>query len=204
MKIDDYTKVSHKRYSNITATSDNKKIKYLKKLITRTLLSIILVLSISIFIKIDKDNALLIDEYMFQDSLEFTKINNWYQNNIGSLIPELNNNETTLVFSSDDLKKSNYITYLDGIKFDIKKNSPISLFCGGIVVFIGEKDGYGNTLILQGNDGIDYWYGGITNLNVNLYDYLEKDTLIGETGDNYLYLILQKDGKFISYDEYIK
>jgi len=145
----------------------------------------------------------LIDEYIFKDSIEFTKINNWYQENIGKIIPELNDN-TSLVFSSEDLKKNKYSSYLDGIKFDIEKNSPVSLLSGGVVVFIGEKEDYGNTLILQGNDGIDYWYGGITNLNVNLYDYLEKDTLIGETKDNCLYLVLQKDGKYISYEEYIK
>lgn len=204
MNIDDYTKVTHKRYSDNTDNNEDKKIKYFKNLITRVLLSIILVLSASIFIKIDNDNMLLIDKYIFKDSLEFTKINKWYKDNVGKIIPELNNTNTSLVFSSDNLQKSNYSNYLDGVKFDIEKNSPISILNGGIVVFIGEKEEYGNTLILQGNDGIDYWYGGITNLNVNLYDYLEKDTLIGETKNNYLYLVLQKDGDYIEYEEYIK
>ncbi|MBE6156735.1 MAG: M23 family metallopeptidase [Firmicutes bacterium] len=203
MNIDDYTKVTHKRFSIDDRESEEKKIKYLKNLITRTLLSIILVLSVSIFIKIDSNNVLLIDEYVFQDSLEFTKINNWYQDNVGKIIPNLNTN-TTLVFNSDELKNSVYSDYLDGVKIEVDKSSPISLLSGGIVVFIGEKEGYGNTLILQGNDGIDYWYGNITNLNVNLYDYLEKDTLIGESENNYLYLVLQKDGNYIGYEEYLK
>ena len=72
------------------------------------------------------------------------------------------------------------------------------------MVFIGEKSSYGNTLIIQGNDGIDYWYGGITNTSVNLYDYLEKDTLVGEAKENYIYLVLQKDREFLNYEEYIK
>ena len=41
-KIDDYTKISHKSYSSKTTDLSNKKIKYLKNLITRSLLSIIL------------------------------------------------------------------------------------------------------------------------------------------------------------------
>ena len=93
---------------------------------------------------------------------------------------------------------------MDGVRIDVDKGTPISLLNGGIVVFIGEKEGYGNTLILQGNDGVDYWYGDITNINVNLYDYLEKDTLIGESLDNYIYLVLQKEGTYISYEEYIE
>jgi len=203
MNIDDYTKVAHKKFSIDNSESEEKKIKYLKNLITRSLLSIILILSVSIFIKIDSDNTLLIDEYIFKDSIEFTKINNWYQENIGKIIPELNDN-TSLVFSSEDLIKSEYTKYNDGIKLSMDKGNPVSLINGGIVIFIGDKEEYGNTLILQGNNGIDYWYGGITNVNVNLYDYLEKDTLIGETKENYMYLVLQKDGKYINYEEYIK
>lgn len=201
MNIDEYTKIRHKRL-NIDNSKDDKKIKYLKNLISRILLSIILVISICIFIKLNDKNILLIDKYIFKDSLEFTKINNWYQDNVGKIVPELKDN-ANLVFSSEDLKKNSYTDYLDGVKFELDKNSPVSLISGGIVIFIGKKDNYGNTIIIQGNDGIDYWYGGITNSNVNLYDYLEKDTLIGETNDNYLYLILQKDGKYISYEEII-
>ncbi len=202
--MDEYTRISHKKpSSNIDNNLDDKKIKYLKNLITRLLLSVILVISICIFIKLDSNNKALIDEYIFKDSLEFTKINNWYQDNVGKIVPELNEN-TALVFSSDDLKKNAYTLYKNGVKIEVDKSSPVSLINGGIVVFIGDKEGYGNTLILQGNDGIDYWYGGITNVNVNLYDYLEKDTLIGEVQNNYIYLVMQKDGKYLSYEEYIK
>lgn len=201
MNTNDYAKITHKRVSlNIEDNKEKNKIKYLKNLVTRILLSVILVISVCIFIKIDTENVFLVEEYIFKESLEFTKINNWYQSKVGKIIPELKDN-TTLVFNSEELKKNSYSNYLDGVKININKNSPISLINGGIVVFIGEKEGYGNTLILQGNDGIDYWYGGITNLNVNLYDYLEKDTLIGEVDHEYLYLVLQKDGKYLNYEE---
>lgn len=203
MNTDELTRINHKSYINDASKNDNKKIKYLKNLITRVLLSIILILSVSIFAKISNDNILLINRYFFEDSLKFTKINNWYQNNVGKIIPQVKN-ESSLVFNSEDLKKNSYVKYLDGVKINVDKTSPISLLMGGIIVFIGEKEGYGNTLILQGNDGIDYWYGGITNLNVNLYDYLETNSLIGEAKDNYLYLVLQKDGKYIDYEEFFK
>ena len=50
MNIDEYMKISHKKYSNSNSNT-NEKVKYLKFFITRILLSIILVISISIYTK---------------------------------------------------------------------------------------------------------------------------------------------------------
>lgn len=195
MNVEEYIRKRHQ--NNV---KDNKKIKYLKFLVTRVLLSIIFIISVCIYMKIDDKNILLVEKYLFEDNLEFTKINNWYQENIGNIIPSVKEN-SNLVFSNNDIYNKDYEVYENGVKFNVQKNQPVSILNGGIVVFIGEKDNYDNTVIIQGNDGIDYWYGGISNLSVNLYDYIEKDTLIGETINDYLYLVLQKNGKFINYEE---
>ena len=73
----------------------------------------------------------------------------------------------------------------------------------GIVVFIGEKENYGNTIIIQGVDGVDIWYGNTDNTNVKLYDYVEKGSMIAMTKTEDLYLVFQKDGKFLDYKKYI-
>ena len=39
---------------------------------------------------------------------------------------------------------------------------------------------------------------------VKLYDYVEKNTYLGQTKDNYLYLVYSQDGQFIDYKEYLK
>ncbi len=201
--MEDYTKISHRRYSEQSSNISDKKIKYLRSLLTRSLLSVILVISLCIIMKVNTNSVALFKEYILTDSLEFTKINKWYQDKFGKIIPSVPDN-SDLVFSNDDLTKNKYTTYLDGVKIEVSKGSPITLLCGGIVVYLGDKEGYGNTLIIQGNDGIDYWYGGITSTSVNLYDYLEKDTLIGEAQDNFIYLVLQKDNTYLSYEEYLK
>ena len=201
---DDYTVIKHKKAS-LQSKNDisDKKIKYLKNLITRTLLSIILIISISIISKVNSDNNILLNEYIFKDSLKFTQINNWYQEKLGNILPNTKDN-SELVFGNSDLKTASYEEYLNGVKFSLTKSSPVTLLNGGIVVFIGDEEGYDKTVIIQGNDGIDYWYGGLTNININLYDYLEKDTLIGECANDYLYLVLQKGQEYLKYDEYIK
>lgn len=195
-------KINHKRNSFQNSSKEDKMIKYLRGLITRVLLSIILVISISIFIKLNASNKLYVEDYIFKDSLKFTQINKWYQNTLGKIIPD-GKGSSELVMENNDLKSLSYEKYLDGVKFNITKGSPVSLLNGGIVVFIGDKEGYDNTVIIQGNDGIDYWYGGITNTNINLYDYLEKDALIGEAQNDYLYLVLEKDKNYLSYEEYL-
>ncbi len=193
-------KISNKKHYNYSS-NDNKKIKYLKGLITRVLLSIILVISISIFLKLDSQNEVYINKYLFEDNLKFTQINKWYQDKFGSLIPKAS--DTSLMVSGESLKNNPYEKIDNGVKIKVTKGSPISLINGGIVVFIGDKD-EGHTIIIQGNDGIDYSYSGIQNENITLYDYLEKDSLIGEAKEDYIILTLKKDSVYLDYEEYLK
>ena len=69
-------------------------------------------------------------------------------------------------------------------------------------MFIGEKEGYGNTVIIQGIDGVDIWYANIENVGVKLYDYTLNGTVLGETIDDKLYLVIKKDNDFIKYEDY--
>lgn len=199
----DITKINHKRYSENTSLDNDHRIKYLKFLVTRILISLILVIGVSIFVKVNDLNKSYVQKYLFEDNLKFTEINQLYQKYFGKIIPSPIDKDE-MVFSGDDLTKKAYEKYENGIKFTISEHSPISALIGGIVVFIGEKDNYGNTVIVQGNDGVDYWYGGLTNLSVNLYDYIESNALLGETSANHLYLVLKKDNNYLNYEEYIK
>jgi stage IV sporulation protein FA len=196
LNIDDINKITHRN-------NYKKSNKYIRNLITRILISLIIFISIGIIIKIDIRNKDYINKYIYNDSIKFTKINNWYQNKFGKLIPK-NTINTELVFKNDNIYKNNYEKYYDGIKINDLKDNPVSILYGGIVVYIGNKDNYNNTVIIQGNDGIDYWYGNIENINVNLYDYLDKDTIIGNAKDDYIYLVLEKEGKYLNYEEYLK
>ena len=196
MNIDDINKITHRN-------NYKKSNKYIRNLITRILISLIIFISIGIIIKIDIRNKDYINKYIYNDSIKFTKINNWYQNKFGKLIPK-NTINTELVFKNDNIYKNNYEKYYDGIKINDLKDNPVSILYGGIVVYIGNKDNYNNTVIIQGNDGIDYWYGNIDNISINLYDYLDKDTIIGNAKGDYIYLVLEKEGKYLNYEEYLK
>ena len=72
----------------------------------------------------------------------------------------------------------------------------------GVVVFIGEKENYKNTIIVEQTNGVDVFYGNIKSNNIKLYDYVEKGELLGEVNKE-LYLVFQKNGEYLDYKKYI-
>ena len=173
--------------------------KYITSLFTRALISIILFLAISIFVNISDSNLLLFKNNVYDQTFKFTKVSNWYNKYFGSIINKPSPDK--VVSSVKELIYSEANAYLDGVKLsDVSLVYPLK---SGIVVFIGEKDGYGNTLIIQGMDGIDYWYGNVQNLSVKLYDYVESDNILGEAVDNTLYLVFMKDGSIMGYEDFL-
>ena len=107
------------------------------------------------------------------------------------------------IVMSDELVYKDKKEYLNGVSLNVGKNYNINSLCGGIVVYIGDKEKLGNTVIIQGTDGVDYWYSNIDNLSVKLYDYIEKDTLIGTSVNDNIYLTFVKNGEYINYEEFI-
>ena len=79
----------------------------------------------------------------------------------------------------------------------------IPVIKSGIVVFAGEKEGYGNTVVVQQGDGIEVWYGNIKDIKVEMYDYLKTGDILGEINGTKMYLVFTKDGKRLDYKKYI-
>lgn len=171
--------------------------------LTKFLLVIILTLITLIAIKKNIKFKELFYKYVYEDSINFAKINEYYEKIFGSYIPfEDTTNKVTPVFN----EKLTYISsnkYLDGVKLTVENNYLVPVLQSGLVVYMGEKEGYGNTVIVQGIDGIDIWYGNVTNISISLYDYIDKKSLLGTTKDDVLYLVYKKDGEILNYEEYL-
>lgn len=186
-----------KKSFNKVKISLNKK--NINKLITKFMIAIIFFLISIIFTNYSDKNLLLYKEYVFTESLPFTKIKGWYEDLFGEVLPTQDNSQT--VFNGNLVYKD-ISEYYDGEKLLVSKNTLVNNITSGVVVFSGEKDNYGNTVIIQGIDGVDIWYGNLENVSVSLYDYIESNTVIGETKDEYLYLVIKKDNDFIKYEDY--
>ncbi len=173
--------------------------KYLKNLIIRVLISIILFLGISIFVNYSDNNLLLFKNNVYDKTLKFNKISNLYNKYFGNVVNKPSPEKVVNV--SKEINYTEFNAYKDGVK--LSGVGAVYPFKSGIVVFIGNKDDYGNTIIIQGMDGIDYWYSNVEDIGIKLYDYVESDNIIANAKDNILYLVIMKDGKYLDYENYL-
>lgn len=166
------------------------------------LISIIVTLVILILIKSNNNFKTNFYKLIYNTNISFTKIKNVCNKYIGNfdIFDTIVKDETVF---NEKLTYDSIEKYLDGVKLNIGSNYLVPISESGIVVFIGEKENYGNTVIIQRIDGIDELYGNIENVNVKLYDYVSKGELLGES-NNYIYLVYKKDGNVLNYEEYIK
>ena len=192
--------IESKFLKNKEIKSKNGFVRFLNKLS----ISILLLLALLIILKKNPNLKTTIKEKVFNNNISFAKINKWYKEKFGSILPIDNivPEDTVSVFN-EELKYKSDSLYKDGAKLIVDDNYLVPSLQSGIVVFIGEKENYGKTVIVQQVDGIDTWYSNIADINVKLYDYIEKGSLVGSVNNNILYLVFQKDGKFLDYKECI-
>jgi stage IV sporulation protein FA len=93
--------------------------------------------------------------------------------------------------------------YHDGVSLTIPESYLIPAITEGMVVFIGNKEYYNNTIIIEDLNGVYIWYGNVSTTSLKLYDYVEKGTYIGEAERN-LYMVFSKDNKYLNYEEFLK
>ena len=197
LKREKYVDGTHQEKSNLP-----KNLKYIKGLISRILITVIFVLGSVIFTNISDSNKQLYQKYVLEDSLEFMKINELYQNVFGNVDITKQNDDSEVVFGS--ITYTNIEPFKNGVKLTVGINEVVNVITSGIVVFIGEKDDLGNTIIIQGNDGVDIWYSNVTDTDIQVYDYVEKGNILGTSNSDDIYLTISRDGEFISYEEYME
>ncbi len=171
----------------------------LKPIISKLLIAVIFFLVSVIFTNSSDKNLLFYKEHVLTESIPFTKIKGWYEDLFGEVLPKNDNNQMVM---NGHLVYKSIENYKDGEVLSLSSNTLINNLTSGVVVFVGTKDDYGETIIIQGVDGVDIWYGNLTNVSVKLYDYVEKNKLIGETKDDKLYLVIKKNNEFIKYEDY--
>ena len=141
-------------------------------------------------------------KYVYRDNISFAKINKWYENKFGSALPFSKYFEEVTPVFNEKLNYTEKNKYKDGVSLVVEEDYLVPAIDSGIVIFIGEKEGYGNTIIIQQENGIDVWYSNLKEINLKLYDYIKEGNLIGASNNN-LYLVFTKDGEVVDYQEYI-
>lgn len=184
--------------------NEEKIIKYLRSLIMRSMLVIVIFLLLAILSKSSNNYKDLIITNIYEKNISFTKIKRLYNKYLGGIAPLDKKIENEMTVFNEKLEYNNESIYHDGVKLEVDNNYLVPIIKEGMVIFIGEKENYGNVVIIEDIDGVDIWYGNMEKITIKLYDYVNAGTYLGTTKDNILYLAYQKDGNFLDYKEYLK
>ena len=182
--------MTYEEYKSMNNKKNKKGIikKVLNKLFTIIIFTMIVVIISNYSPKFR--NFLIND--VLNNTMDFSKINNFLD-------------KTTNVFKIKEVKPVSNINimnsekYKDGIKYKVKDKEVVYLKDSGIITYIGYKEGYNNTIIVQQSNGYYAWYGNI-DASVKLYDYIEAGSEIGMASNEYYY-VLYKDDKPIDLNE---
>lgn len=168
------------------------------KSIIKLFITIIITLTTLILCKSNKEVKQFLYDNVFNSNINFALINNYYKKYFGNNIPFKDNIDIKPVFN-EKLEYENKEKVTNGIKLSVGEDYLVPSIESGLVIFIGDKDNFKNVVIVQQIDGVDTWYANMNNINVKLYDYINKGTLIGDC-NNDLYILNKKNGKFINYE----
>ena len=171
--------------------------KHLIKLCLVTLITLVVL----ILVKQNNNIKNIIYDNVYDKNISFAYINGLYKKYFGTnkFIEEKINIKPVF---NEKISYSKKEKYKDGLNLYVDNNYLVPNIDSGLVIFTGTKEGYGNVVIVEQIDGVDVWYGNLTNINVKLYDYIEKGSLIGNC-DNNLYLVFKNNGEILNYEEKI-
>lgn len=143
----------------------------------------------------------------------FMVVSDWYEDKFGkplAFLPE----QKALVQDTEQLQQ--YTLSASGkvleefqkngqrIAIETGSDTTVQSFNEGQITFIGEKDGFGKTVVIKHSDQSESWYGNLEEVDVKLYENIEKGTKVGSAsryeGDETLglfYFAIKKNDDFI-------
>ncbi|MFL6562842.1 MAG: peptidoglycan DD-metalloendopeptidase family protein [Bacillus sp. (in: firmicutes)] len=121
---------------------------------------------------------------------KFAVVSNWYESKFGKPLALLPFSEDDSVGKKEVVEKEfsvpamgkileNFEKNGQGIMIETGKGASVQTINDGIVTFAGVKEETGKTVIIQHADKTETWYGNLNEIKVNLYEYIEKRTVVG-------------------------
>ena len=170
----------------------------------KAMLCSIVFLILGILCKININYKEKIHYYLYEDTLNFGYVINFYNNYLGGLSLFNDNTKKTEEVFKEKIKYSKIEEYEQGGKIFVDNNYLVPPLKTGTVIYIGNSDKYGTVVTVKDTDGIDTLYGNICNSSLKIYDFLSSDSYIGESCSNYIYIVFSKDGSNLSFNKYFE
>lgn len=190
----------------------------------KILASACLVLIVAILFRSDTERAEPIKNFVtntMETDFQFAAVSDWYQEQFGkplALLP-MKEQEAKVPDSSSNthyaLPASGKILEDFGdngqrITIETGKDAPVEAMSEGLVRFVGEKEGFGKTVIIQHADKSESWYGNLADFDVNVYEYISSGVSVGKASPaaneekGSFYFAIKKGDDFIDPIEVIK
>lgn len=173
---------NNKKYND----SKNNIKKYLKGLGIRTLTIAVIFFSFAIMCKYNNDFKETITKYVFTDVISFTKIKKVYNKYLGGILPIKKEIDTQKVFN-EQLNHDNLSVYHDGVSLTIPESYLIPAITEGMVVFIGNKEYYNNTIIIEDLNGVYIWYGNVSTTSAKIIWLCRKGNIYWRGRKKFIY-----------------
>ena len=183
--------MTYEEYKN---KKDSKANNIFKKILSKLFTIVIFTMIVITLSNMSPKFKSFIVDKVLNSTIDFSFVNK-LSNKVTNVFKTSNN--TLPVVKEENNRKERY---KDGIKYIVNKGANVNIKDSGIVTYIGNKDGYNNTVIIQQSNGYYAWYGNIKE-EVKLYDYIESGSKIGETLTNEYYYVLLKDNKPVNLNE---
>jgi Membrane proteins related to metalloendopeptidases len=165
---------------------------YVYKFIIRAMVLLMVILSLITIDRINPEKKFL--SGLVNQQIDFSKTTKWINTQFLNLIPNFSREKI-----SDTVSSTIYYQHLADNYYK-KDDNAITAVNSGTVVFVGNQEILGNYIIVQQSNGVKVVYGNIVNLNVGLYDVLNKNDIIGSY-ENQILMVFEFEGKEISYEE---
>ncbi len=195
-------------YESFSSKKKEKKklsgfLKILYGFLIKTLIVAVIFLVSLIFVKKSDKNKEIIKKTVYKNSISFAKIYGIYKDYLGDVVPFKNIFKNNVKLASSD--KINYEKIEkegNGYTLTVSDDYALQSLKSGIVIEAKKDDKYNNIIKIQDKNGLNITYGYLNDLNVKLYDYVEKGEILGRCSKK-VYLIFEKKDKYLSYEKYL-
>ncbi|MGP7816834.1 peptidoglycan DD-metalloendopeptidase family protein [Niallia sp. 01092] len=120
----------------------------------------------------------------------FAGVSKWYENQFGKPLAFLpsdmdgkSNNETNhlqqYALSASGKILEDFKENGQRVAIETGSDTTVQAMNEGTVVFAGEKEGFGNTVVIQHSDKSESWYGNLKEIDVKIYDTLKQGDKVG-------------------------
>lgn len=153
---------------------------------------------------------------IMENEFQFALVADWYEKTFGkplALLPDKSKTTNTkqeyaLPASAKILEGFDHDK--QGVIIQTKNNAAVQAIMAGLVIFTGEKEKLGKTVIIQHADKSETWYAHLSKIDATIYDKVEVGDTIGvvsstdnqKTGE--FYFAIKKGEQFIDPIQVIK